>query len=151
MESPNLNEIVIGKGSHGSRHEGVCAMELVAWLAGERHSDSPDCTSPVIASIVRSLNDRISDDAERTQLLRPLIPKLLGTAGSEAVETRRLALDASVAKRAEGGSYSECRAAAYAAARKWWDTALQGSLRSFILERRAVVLQLIERLIAVKE
>ena len=40
--NPNLNEIVLSRGAHASREKGVCAMELVAWLAGEKHSDGRD-------------------------------------------------------------------------------------------------------------
>ena len=42
--------IVLKHGSHTTFAQGLCAMEAVAWLAGEKHSDRPSCTCPVIAS-----------------------------------------------------------------------------------------------------
>lgn len=75
-----LNRIhKIEYGLHARREDGVCAMEAVAWMAGERHSDEPACTSPVIAAFVRQLNDSMRSDTER-ELLRPLLPNLIGTA-----------------------------------------------------------------------
>lgn len=76
----------------------ACAMELVSWLAGEEHSDRPKCTCPVIAAFVRRFNDGIRSDAERTALLAPILPVLVGTRSDRATETRRayLAADWSV-------------------------------------------------------
>ncbi len=84
-----LSRIVIAHGGHEERGDELCSMELVAWMAGEPHSDSPACTSPVIAAFVRSWNDAIPDDATRTRLLKPILPRLIGTVGSPAVEQRR--------------------------------------------------------------
>src|SRR5215472_2000672 len=73
-------------------------MEAVAWLAGEEHTDRPVCTCPVIASMVRRLNDRIVDDKLGTELLAPLLPKLIGTRAALPVMRRRafIAADFSV-------------------------------------------------------
>ena len=84
-----LETVVLTSGSHASREDGVCAMEMVAFLANEPHSDSPACTSPVIAVFVRSWNDAIPDDETRNRLLKPILPRLIGTVGSPAVEQRR--------------------------------------------------------------
>jgi hypothetical protein len=75
-----LNKLTIASESHTSRDEDLCALELVAWLAGEPHSDCPSCTCPVIAAMVRKLNYGITDDAMRTRLLGPILPLLLDTA-----------------------------------------------------------------------
>lgn len=75
-------------GAHRSPDNGMCAMEAAAWIAGEPHSDHPACVDPVIAAFMRSWNDSLPD-AERTTLLRPLIPKTIGTAGSTALSERR--------------------------------------------------------------
>ena len=75
-------------GGH-SEGEAMCAMEAVAYIAGEPWSDHPQCASPVIAAFMRSWNDSLPSDAERERLLLPLIPKLVGTRGSEALEHRR--------------------------------------------------------------
>jgi hypothetical protein len=57
--------------------EGVCAMEMVAFLAGEEHTDHPACTSPVIAAFLRSWNDAL-DDGDR-QRLKPWLPRVIDT------------------------------------------------------------------------
>jgi hypothetical protein len=74
-----VNDLVITHGSHTTREDGMCAMEAVAWLAGEPHSDKPICTCPVIGGVVIGWNDSITDDETRTRLLRPLLLKLIGT------------------------------------------------------------------------
>jgi hypothetical protein len=61
---------------------------LVSWLADEPWSDHPDCTCPVISTFVRSWNDALPD-VERTILLRPLLPRLVGTRGSPKLEKNR--------------------------------------------------------------
>ena len=74
-----LQTITLGKGSHGSFEKGVCALEAVAWLAGEKHSDKPSCACSVIAAVVRQWNDQLPDDESRNRLIRPLLAKIVGT------------------------------------------------------------------------
>jgi hypothetical protein len=90
-----LEGIVLKAGGHDSRVDGVCAMEALAWVAGEPHSDKPQCACPIIASFMRAWNDGLPDDDTRTRLLRPLLPLLLNTRSTRAVELQRswLALD----------------------------------------------------------
>lgn len=71
------SRIVLSPGAHASREEGMCAMEMVAWLAGVPHTDRPWCTSEVIAAYVRHVNDHAPDDI-RHQLI-PRLPRLIGT------------------------------------------------------------------------
>lgn len=52
-------------------------MELASFLAGERWSDHPSCTHPLVASIARMVNDSTSDGAR--QRLAGLIPSVIGT------------------------------------------------------------------------
>ena len=89
--------IAIGTIAHGAHLPGeiMCAMEWAAHLAGEPHSDEPTCVSPVIRKFMISWNDGITDDARRTELLRPLIPLTIGTRTNAEDEKRRgmLALD----------------------------------------------------------
>jgi hypothetical protein len=87
--------IDLKKGAHESRDQGVCAMEAAAWLAGEPHSDEPQCACPVIAAFVIAWNDALPTDEDRNRILKPFIPRLVGTKSTEAVEERRsyLALD----------------------------------------------------------
>jgi hypothetical protein len=89
-----FNGIELSSGAHSRREQGVCAMEAAAWLAGEKHTDSPTCVCPVIAAFVRSWNDALPD-ADRNRLLKPLIPRLLNTRSTKKVEERRgwLAMD----------------------------------------------------------
>ena len=54
--------IRLDRGAHDSREDGHCAMETVAWLAGEDHTDAPRCASPVLARYTIRLNDRWTDE-----------------------------------------------------------------------------------------
>ncbi|MFK7742733.1 MAG: hypothetical protein AB8H80_20640 [Planctomycetota bacterium] len=76
------------RGSHATRDEGMCAMEMVAWLGGEEHSDEPVCACPVLAALVRASNDGMTI-AERHRHLRPLVPLLVGSRRTAAVERAR--------------------------------------------------------------
>jgi len=69
-------------------------MEMVAWLAGEAHSDEPECACPVLAALVRACNDSMSDHS-RNEHLRPLVPQLVHTRATATVEKMRgiLAID----------------------------------------------------------
>ncbi len=89
MRKPLIPQFPIRPGSHPSRDDGMCAMEMVAWLAGERHSDGPDCTCPVIAAYVRALNDILPSDEVRDRLLRRRVPMLINTADSLSMARQR--------------------------------------------------------------
>ena len=69
---------VLAAGSHLNPAAGACVMEYVSLLAGERFSDTPSCTHPVLAAMAQVVNDRLSN-ADRP-LLVPLIGRLFGTA-----------------------------------------------------------------------
>lgn len=57
---------------------GLTTLEAVALLAGEVHSDAPDCVCPVLAEFARILGAAMPD-AIRTALLVPLVPALIDT------------------------------------------------------------------------
>jgi hypothetical protein len=78
-----------GEGGDGA----MCAMEAVAYVAGEPWSDTPRCACPVLGAFMRSWNDALPD-AERTELLLPFIPRLIGTRSTKAVEARRATMAA---------------------------------------------------------
>src|SRR3546814_10282733 len=78
----------LDSGGHDDINGGMCVMEAVAYVAGEPWSDNPECACPVISSFLRSWNDGLPDD-ERNELLRPLIPLLVGTRGDKGLEERR--------------------------------------------------------------
>jgi hypothetical protein len=85
---PSIDHVPLRAGAHPSRDDGVCAMEMVAWLAGESHSDEPRCACPVVGALVRACNDAMND-TQRNRYLRPLVPMLVGTRGSAATERAR--------------------------------------------------------------
>ena len=57
-------------------------MEYASFLAGERWSDHPRCTHPLLAGVARDINDHISD-AGRSRLVR-LIPSVVGLNGDDS-------------------------------------------------------------------
>jgi hypothetical protein len=56
-------------------------MEYASVLAGERWSDHPECTHPLLAELARQVNDHTSD-GERQQLTL-LIPSVVGRRGND--------------------------------------------------------------------
>ena len=95
LTTEELATITLKSGSHATREEGVCAMEAVAWLAGERHSDAPKCACPVIGGFLRSWNDALTTDESRQRLLLPLLPLAVSTRADDDTELMRsyMALD----------------------------------------------------------
>ncbi|MEO6595589.1 MAG: hypothetical protein ABIP94_12625 [Planctomycetota bacterium] len=83
-----IDQLPLQRGAHASRDDGMCAMEMVAWLAGEAHSDEPVCSCPVLSAFVRACNDAMTDEA-RNRHLRPLVPLLVNTRGKAAAERAR--------------------------------------------------------------
>jgi hypothetical protein len=67
---------VLSRGKHRNPRKGACFMELASYLAGERWSDHPACTHPLLAALGRHVNDLISDTARPR--LAPLIPSVIG-------------------------------------------------------------------------
>lgn len=51
-------------------------MEYASYLAGERWSDHPSCTHPLLAGVARAVNDHMSD-AGRSDLVE-MIPSVIG-------------------------------------------------------------------------
>ena len=62
---------------HETRQDGMCAMEFVAYLAGEPHSDQPACVCPALTAYVIALNDAMAQDWR--QRLKPFLPRLIDT------------------------------------------------------------------------
>jgi hypothetical protein len=86
LQNATLDSIYLGKGRHKSAAGGMGTMEAVAWLAGEKHSDHPECTCPVIAAYVRPISDWASD--EQRQQLRAFLPRLIGSRSADHVVRR---------------------------------------------------------------
>lgn len=80
-------DFMLEAGSHSDFKAGACLLEAVSYLAGERHSDTPACVSPVLAAFGRCANDNATD-ADRQQLL-PLAARLVST-NEPAKEAARL-------------------------------------------------------------
>jgi hypothetical protein len=70
---------VLSRGRHRSPRRGACFMEFASFLAGERWSDHPSCTHPLLAQLARQVNDSLSD-GDRQQLV-PMIPLVVGRRG----------------------------------------------------------------------
>ncbi|MCV2394778.1 hypothetical protein OEB99_10705 [Actinotalea sp. M2MS4P-6] len=72
---------VLAPGAHRRRTDGGCFMEWASLLAGERWSDHPSCTHPLLAHLARSVNDRVGD--LQRQRLVPLIPDVIGLTSTD--------------------------------------------------------------------
>jgi hypothetical protein len=72
---------VLSAGRHRNPRKGACFMEMASFLAGERWSDHPTCTHPLLASLARLVNDSLPDE-ERSRIVT-LIPDVVGLAGDD--------------------------------------------------------------------
>ena len=77
-------------GKHRNPRKGACFMELASYLAGERWSDHPACTHPLLAAVARMVNDQTSD-AGRSRLV-VLIPSVIGLTSDDLHVDARIAL-----------------------------------------------------------
>lgn len=85
---------ILGRGKHrGGGARGGCFMEFASYLAGERWSDHPRCTHPLLAAAARAVNDCTSD-AGRARLV-PLIPQVVGLNSNDVRVDAAIALRAS--------------------------------------------------------
>jgi hypothetical protein len=66
-------------------------MELASYLAGERWSDHPACTHPLLAAVARDVNDYTSDTGRGR--LAVLIPLVIGLTGDDLHLDARIALE----------------------------------------------------------
>jgi hypothetical protein len=80
----------LSRGKHRSPRKGACFMEFASVLAGERWSDHPACTHPLLAAVARHVND-FTSDAGRSRLA-PLIPSVIGLTGDDLRIDARIAL-----------------------------------------------------------
>lgn len=67
---------MLSRGKHRNPRRGACFMELASFLAGERWSDRPRCTHPLLAHLARLVNDCTSDAARPA--LATMIPSVIG-------------------------------------------------------------------------
>jgi hypothetical protein len=81
---------VLSRGKHRSPRKGACFMEFASYLAGERWSDDPACTHPLLAAAARNVNDYTSDASR--QRLAVLIPSVIGLTSDDLHVDARIAL-----------------------------------------------------------
>jgi hypothetical protein len=81
---------VLSRGRHRSQRSGACFMEMASFLAGERWSDHPRCTHPLLGELARLVNDHTSD-ARRSELAI-LIPSVIGLTREDVRADARIAL-----------------------------------------------------------
>jgi hypothetical protein len=84
----------LAAGAHRSPRRGACFMEFASYLAGERWSDHPDCTDPVLAALARGVNDGLSD-ARRDELVVH-IPRVIGLRADDRIVGLIVALRAAI-------------------------------------------------------
>jgi hypothetical protein len=85
---------VLGRGKHRGPRKGACFMEFASYLAGERWSDHPSCTHPLLARLARLINDYTSD-ANRQHLVE-LVPSVVGLTSDDERVDLRIALRAAI-------------------------------------------------------
>ena len=89
VQPPDLFPI-LSPGKHRNPRTGACFMELGSLLAGERWSDHPACTHPLLAALARHVNDHTSDAGR--QRLANLVPSVIGLTGDDLHIDARIAL-----------------------------------------------------------
>lgn len=82
----------LSRGKHRNPRKGACFMEFASFLAGERWSDHPACTHPLLAHLARLVNDHTSD-AGRHDLV-PVIPAVIGLTSDDPQVDVRIVLRA---------------------------------------------------------
>jgi hypothetical protein len=83
---------VLSRGKHRNPSKGACFMELASFLAGEKWSDHPACTHPLLAALARLVND-CTTDAGRSRLVVH-IPSVIGLTSNDPHVDVRIALRA---------------------------------------------------------
>jgi hypothetical protein len=81
---------ILSPGKHRNPRTGACFMELASLLAGERWSDHPACTHPLLAAVARHVNDHTSDAGR--QRLTELVPSVIGLTSDDLHIDARIAL-----------------------------------------------------------
>jgi hypothetical protein len=92
-QSPELLPL-LSPGKHPTPGTGACFMELASLLAGERWSDHPACTHPLLAAVARQVNDHTSDAGR--QRLAELVPSVIGLTGEDLHLDARIALGSAI-------------------------------------------------------
>lgn len=86
---------LLTRGKHRRPRNGACLMEYTSYLAGEKWSDHPSCTHPLLSELARQVND-FSSDKDRQALLE-LVTDMIGLKGTDLRIDIRIALRAAQA------------------------------------------------------
>lgn len=97
----------LGPGPHKSPDRGVCAAEATAFLAGEPHSDHPDCLCPVLGEVLRWMNDRMPETVQPG--LVPLLPLLVGARDQGAQRQRAVRIAKAITQSLRPADDGRCR------------------------------------------
>jgi hypothetical protein len=76
-------------GTHLAPEDGTCLMEAVSTVTGDRWTDAPSSTHPLLAHLARLVNDAVSDDLRDD--LAAFIPDLIDTNSPDPLVNARLA------------------------------------------------------------
>ena len=102
---------ILSRGKHRNSRKGACFMEMASVLAGEKWSDHPRCTHPLLADLARHVNDATSDDNRHHLAL--LIPEVVGLTSDDPRVDARIALRCATAalpvRPRSGRTCSPCR------------------------------------------
>lgn len=96
---------MLGRGKHRTPRKGACFMELASYLAGEKWSDHPSCTHPLLAMLARAVND-LTSDAGRPRLA-VLVPSVIGVSSDDPRWDVQIALDAAVTALPDAPEYRQ--------------------------------------------
>jgi hypothetical protein len=80
---------ILSRGKHRQMRKGACFMELASYLAGEKWSDHPKCTHPLLGALARMVNDHVGDEVR--QELVPMVPTVIGLQGRNPWTDARIA------------------------------------------------------------
>jgi hypothetical protein len=93
--APPLVMPILSAGRHRNAKRGACFMEFASYLAGEKWSDHPACTHPVLAAVARNVNDLASDSTRATFVRH--IHRVVGLVSSDPLVTVSLTVHAAAA------------------------------------------------------
>ncbi|HET7326895.1 MAG TPA: hypothetical protein VFJ14_06350, partial [Nocardioidaceae bacterium] len=134
---------VLSSGKHRNPRKGACFMELASYLAGERWSDHPKCTHPLVGVLAREVNDHVSD-ANRARLA-PLIPDVVGLTGTDPRVTAWIARDAALMALPIGAAERQGVSAVGILRCEQVLNALEGRPRNYVSPRSAAALAAVPR------
>lgn len=93
MTDINFNDyaIQLTSGKHRSPQDGLCVMECVAYIAGEGHTDHPECADGLLTSMAIVLNDVPMSMETRQHYMLRFVLRLAGSYTSDLnIQEKRL-------------------------------------------------------------